>query len=59
MFSKAKNASKLALIELCKFLAENDFAFIDCQFHTPHLESMGGRYISWNEYRGLLRRCLG
>jgi leucyl/phenylalanyl-tRNA--protein transferase len=56
MFSLAPSASKLALIALCQKLA--DFAFIDCQFHTPHLESMGGRYISWNEYRRLLRESL-
>jgi leucyl/phenylalanyl-tRNA--protein transferase len=53
MFSLAPSASKLALVALCQTL--EDFAFIDCQFHTPHLESMGGRYISWNEYRRLLR----
>ncbi len=27
---------------------------IDCQFHTEHLESMGGITISWSEYRELL-----
>ena len=53
MFSNAPNGSKIALIRLCEELA--DFAFIDCQFHTPHLEKMGGRYISWYEYRRLLR----
>ncbi|MCL2200237.1 MAG: leucyl/phenylalanyl-tRNA--protein transferase [Defluviitaleaceae bacterium] len=51
MFSDVENASKLALVDLCK----NDFVFVDCQFHTPHLETMGGQYIKWNEYRRLLR----
>ncbi|MEQ3330995.1 leucyl/phenylalanyl-tRNA--protein transferase, partial [Phocaeicola vulgatus] len=23
---------------------------IDCQFETPHLKSMGGRYIDYEEY---------
>ncbi|MCL1863729.1 MAG: leucyl/phenylalanyl-tRNA--protein transferase [Defluviitaleaceae bacterium] len=55
MFSDADNASKLALIDLCK----NDFVFVDCQFHTPHLEKMGGRYIKWGEYRRLLREGVG
>ncbi|MCL2047458.1 MAG: leucyl/phenylalanyl-tRNA--protein transferase [Defluviitaleaceae bacterium] len=55
MFSKVKNASKLALIALCKVLDEHEFLFVDCQFHTPHLEKMGGRYISWLEYSRLLR----
>ena len=55
MFSLAPNASKIALIRLCHSLAEKNFAFVDCQFHTPHLEKMGGRYIFWEEYRRLLR----
>lgn len=55
MFSKATNASKIALIHLSKYLYENDYEFIDCQFHTPHLESMGGTYISWFEYKRLLK----
>jgi leucyl/phenylalanyl-tRNA--protein transferase len=55
MFSLAPSASKFALIKLCEKLASENFAFIDCQFHTPHLQTMGGRFISWNEYRRLLR----
>lgn len=50
MFSKVENASKLALISLARELDKNNFEFIDCQLHTDHLESMGGRYISYNEY---------
>ncbi len=55
MFSKRANASKVALIHLAKWLEEKGFLFIDCQFHTDHLESMGGRYIPWKTYEGLLR----
>jgi leucyl/phenylalanyl-tRNA--protein transferase len=58
MFSKAANASKLALICLCERLSAEGFGFVDCQFRTEHLESMGGRFISWKEYRGLLKKCL-
>lgn len=50
MFSLVPNASKLALICLAKRLQELGFYFIDCQFHTEHLERMGGRYISYEEY---------
>lgn len=50
MFSKVANASKLALIYLAKCLEKMHFEWIDCQFHTDHLESMGGRYISYEEY---------
>jgi leucyl/phenylalanyl-tRNA--protein transferase len=56
MFSRVDNASKLALIALAKRLEENDFRFIDCQFHTPHLESMGGKHISYEEYINEIRK---
>ena len=49
MFSEMENGSKLALIALARLLEQRGFLFIDCQFHTEHLESMGGRYISWEE----------
>ena len=58
MFSKAANASKFALICLCKKLSLENFLFIDCQFHTEHLESMGGQFISWEEYKSLLKSGL-
>ena len=54
MFSEKKNGSKTALILFSKLLQEQHFLFIDCQFYTEHLESMGGQYISWKEYKELL-----
>lgn len=54
MFSEKENGSKTALIAFAQFLEQNGFLFIDCQFHTEHLESMGGRYISWEEYDRML-----
>lgn len=54
MFSDQVNGSKLALIVLAQLLQDNDFLMIDCQFHTPHLASMGGKHISWEEYSQLL-----
>jgi len=57
MFSKAANASKIALIRLCETLSAEGFLFIDCQFHTEHLERMGGRFISWDDYKKLLCGC--
>lgn len=56
MFSKVENASKLALITLARFLSSNQYGFIDCQFYTEHLESMGGRYISYQEYLALIKK---
>ncbi|HAE52570.1 MAG TPA: leucyl/phenylalanyl-tRNA--protein transferase [Ruminococcus sp.] len=54
MFSDMENGSKAALIIFSKILEERNFLMIDCQFHTDHLESMGGEYISWEEYREML-----
>lgn len=55
MFSEKENGSKTALIGFAKVLEQQKFLFIDCQFYTEHLESMGGRAISWQEYDGMLR----
>lgn len=55
MFSEKENGSKMALIILAWLMREKEGLMIDCQFHTPHLESMGGRFISWEEYDGLIR----
>lgn len=55
MFSQRENGSKAALIALAGVLRDKNFRFIDCQFHTEHLESMGGRYVSFDRYEELLR----
>ena len=47
MFSKVSNASKLAFIHLVK---KNTYRLIDCQLHTNHLESLGGREVSRDEF---------
>ena len=54
MFAEAPNTSKLALIHLAKHMEENGGLFIDCQFETPHLKSMGGKHISFDEYLKIL-----
>lgn len=59
MFSEKENGSKTALIAFAQLLEQNGFLFIDCQFHTEHLESMGGRYISWEEYDHMLEEGTG
>ena len=51
MFSLISNASKAALIWLCRSGA---YTLIDCQVHTDHLESMGAEMISREEYMNLL-----
>ena len=59
MFSVAANASKIALVRLCGILSKLEFVFVDCQFHTKHLEKMGGQHISWETYSRLLAIGLG
>lgn len=54
MFSLVPNASKLALIHLAKAMESIGGRFIDCQFETPLFASMGGRYITYDEYMKLL-----
>ena len=50
MFSLEPSASKLALIHLARYMQAQGGGLIDCQLETPHLKSMGGRYISYDEY---------
>ena len=59
MFSEKENGSKTALIAFARILEQKGFLFIDCQFHTEHLESMGGRYISWEKYERMLQEGIG
>ncbi|WP_270089403.1 leucyl/phenylalanyl-tRNA--protein transferase [Sphingobacterium sp. SYP-B4668] len=51
MFSETSNASKIALIDLFHFF---NLKFVDCQFHTDHLASMGGEMISQEDYLEML-----
>ena len=57
MFSLVPSASKLALIHLAQLMQMHGGLVIDCQLETPHLKSMGGRYISYKEYMQLLERA--
>ncbi len=45
MFSRATDASKVALAHLAAYLERQDFAVIDCQMTTAHLLSLGAREI--------------
>ena len=56
MFSLVPSASKLALISLAQIMQECGGSLIDCQFETPHLKSMGGRYIDYDEYMKIISR---
>ncbi len=59
MFSERENGSKAALIAFARLLQRSHFLFMDGQFYTEHLESMGGRYIPWEEYDRMLEKGTG
>lgn len=52
MFSLKANASKLALIHLCKMC---NYHLIDCQVENPHLMSMGAEIVSRSQFTSLLK----
>ena len=56
MFSLVPNASKLALIHLARIMELLGGQIIDCQLETPHLRSMGGRFIPYEEYLQIIRK---
>ncbi|HTO51606.1 MAG TPA: leucyl/phenylalanyl-tRNA--protein transferase [Burkholderiales bacterium] len=50
MFTRARDASKMALVGLVRRLAAAGFGLIDCQMHTAHLQSLGAREIPRAEF---------
>lgn len=47
MFAKVSNASKVGFIT---FVQNSNYKLIDCQLHTNHLESLGGKDMSRSEF---------
>lgn len=58
MFSRMKDASKVALVALVRRLQQKEFVLLDAQFITPHLESLGAIEISQREYLKRLENAL-
>ena len=58
MFSRANDASKVALAHLVARLRVGGFMLLDCQFLTPHLASLGAIEIARDAYIGLLTSAL-
>ena len=54
MFSRERDASKVALVHLVARLIVGGFRLLDCQFMTEHLRSFGAVEISREEFRTLL-----
>jgi leucyl/phenylalanyl-tRNA--protein transferase len=55
MFSRERDASKIALAHLVAASLRNDIVVIDCQLPSEHLRSLGSRPISRAEFRALVR----
>ncbi|HZT61915.1 MAG TPA: leucyl/phenylalanyl-tRNA--protein transferase [Burkholderiales bacterium] len=54
MFSRARDASKIALAALVTHVKSAGFGLIDCQMHTRHLETLGAREIPRARFSRLL-----
>ena len=54
MFSRARNASKVALAWLTVLMRRGGFELLDCQFLTEHLASLGAIEIEQQQYLRLL-----
>jgi len=56
MFSVASDASKVALVALCRQLQRWRFEILDCQIVNPHLSGMGAFRIHRNRFLEILER---
>jgi leucyl/phenylalanyl-tRNA--protein transferase len=58
MFSRARDASKIALVHLVGRLRAEGFGMIDCQMRTGHLASLGAREIPRAKFARQLRELV-
>lgn len=58
MFSRVRDASKVALAYLVEGLRRDGFSLFDTQFLTPHLASLGAVEIPRAQYHSLLAAAL-
>jgi len=58
MFHLERDASKIALFELCKLCQRLNFDFIDCQLPNPHLQSLGATLVSRKIFLNRLKAAL-
>jgi len=54
MFSRVSNASKFALLGLCRVLESNRFELLDCQVVSRHLTALGASMIPRSEFSHIL-----
>ena len=58
MFSRATDASKVAMVHLIARMWAGGFLLLDCQFLTSHLATFGGVEIPRRTYRMMLKAAL-
>ncbi len=58
MFSRHRDASKVALVALVEQMRSRGFTLLDVQFTTPHLQRFGAVEISRDEYLERLKDAL-
>lgn len=56
MFSRVRDASKVALVGLCRQLQHWDYHLLDCQMHTAHLASLGAQLLPRARFLDALTR---
>jgi leucyl/phenylalanyl-tRNA--protein transferase len=56
MFSRQVDASKVALIALCRHLQAQGFGLLDCQVGNPHLFRMGADQLTRADFERFLER---
>ncbi len=59
MFSRVRDASKVALVHLVARLRAGGFGLLDTQFVTPHLMRFGAIEVPRDRYQVLLEEALG
>ncbi len=59
MFSRARDASKVALVHLAARMVHGGFTLLDTQFITDHLSQFGAIEIPRDTYRALLDAAIG
>jgi leucyl/phenylalanyl-tRNA---protein transferase len=58
MFSRERDASKVALAHLVQVCRRNSIELIDCQLSSRHLESLGSRIVPRVQFQALLRKLV-
>ncbi|MCI0706897.1 MAG: leucyl/phenylalanyl-tRNA--protein transferase [Ignavibacteriae bacterium] len=58
MFSRERDASKVALVQLVERMKSRGFTLLDTQWTTPHLKMFGAREIPRTEYVERLKQAI-